>query len=350
MTDLVSVVIPVFNAEKHIENCVRDLMEQSYEHIEIILVDDGSTDDTGTICDSLASSIGAVKCYHQENMGVSSARNLGTQKATGNYIIYMDADDFLTHDAISNGIKYIHKYNVEMVIAREIIVYPGQKVELISSQESRNEVLESKDFDELRKIYLGFQSKKLQALGKIGDLSGRPCERLIRADIAKDTLFPAEIPLGEDKIWNMRILNKCKKVCVLGDCWYKYMIYADSAVRGYHGNRREKGALFIRELYVENKEFCIENEKIFLQNIAIMLYCVAFYDLISTKCPMSNKEKRQYITETIMDDPWNVLWKDSNRKNLPFVHKIMLPLYKNGYWILPLTIYKKIKTLKIKNR
>lgn len=349
MNDLVSIVIPVFNAENYIENCVKDLMEQSHKHIEIILVDDGSTDNTGLLCDSLASSVEIVKCYHQKNMGVSSARNLGTEMATGDFIIYMDADDFLVHNAISNGLSYINRFDVEMVVAREIMLYPGEKLELTPSQENGHEVLESKDFDELRKTYLGFQSEKLQKLGKVGELSGRPCERLIRADIAKDILFPVEVPLGEDKLWNLRLLNKCKKVCVLGDCWYQYMIYPDSAVRCYHGNRREKGAIFIKSLYIENKKFCNEHRAIFLENIAIMLYCIAFYDLNSKDCPMSNREKIQYMAETIKDDPWRILWKGSNSRYLTFVHRAMLLLYKKRLWIIPLKIYKYLKSLKWKH-
>lgn len=352
MNNLVSIVIPVFNAEEYIENCVKDLMEQSHKNIEIILVDDGSMDNTGLLCDSLASSFEIVKCYHQKNMGVSSARNLGTEMATGDFIIYMDADDFLIHNAISQGLRYIDRFDVEMVVAREIMVYPGEKLELTSSQENRYGVLESKDFDELRKTYLGFKSYMLQGFGNRGYLSGGPCERLIRADIAKNTLFPVEIPLGEDKLWNLQLLNKCKKICVLGDCWYQYVIHDNSAVRGYRGNRREKGALFIKSLYTENKRFCNENKKIFIENIAIMLYCITFYDLISKDCPMTNREKRQYIKETIRNNPWKILWEASNSRYLSFVHKAMLPLYKTGHWMLPLMFYKKIKMLnsKIKSK
>lgn len=349
MDDLVSIVIPVYNAEQYIERCVQELIQQTHKNIEIILVNDGSTDSTGILCDLLASRLNNVKCLHQKNMGVSAARNRGTQIATGDYIMYMDADDYLVSTAISEGLKYIHKFCVDMVIAREIEINQNQRMDITPLSNSKYTILNSEEFDELRRKYLGFSSLKLDSLAEKGTVSGRPCERLIRAEIAKETEFPSDVPLGEDKLWNLRLLNKCNTVCVLGACWYKYIIYNDSVVRKYHGNRREKGELFIRTLYVENKEFCDTNKNIFLENIAIMLYCVAFYDLVSEKCPMSNKEKKAYIAEMIRKSPWKILWKKPNNKYLSVVHRLMLPLYTTGQWIYPLTIYKKIKTV-LKNQ
>lgn len=347
MEDLVSIIIPAFNVEKYINICVADLMKQTHKNIEIIIVDDGSTDNTHMLCDALASQYTNVRVFHQKNMGVSSARNVGTQLAKGDYIIYMDADDFLAHNAISDGLAHIHRYGADLVIAREIMVYPDQVQELELSSKYKNVLLEPEEFDELRKAYLGFVSKRLLDLGEIGDYSGRPCERLIRADVAKNTLFPSEIPLGEDKIWNLRLLSKCRSICVLGDCWYKYIVYSDSAVRAYHGNRREKGELFINTLYKENKEFCEKYKNVFVENIAIMLYCLAYYDLIAKDCPMTNKEKRKFMNETISRIPWKYLWDDKNNKYLSAMHRAMLPLYKTGAWIFPLKAYKFCKQIGI---
>ena len=344
MEPLVSIVVPVYNAGKYVEQCVHELLKQSYKNIEIILVNDGSVDNSRELCGYLSSKFYNVKSFHQNNEGVSSARNKGTVLATGDYIMYMDADDYLVYSAISDGMRYMQQQQVDMVIAREIMTQQSKQVlNVASSSSSEFLVLSQNEFDELRRVFLGNTSKRINDLGKTGYVSGGPCERIIKAEIAKKVVFPIGITLGEDKLWNLRLLNNCKNICVIGDCWYQYIIYEDSAVRKFHGNRTENGKQFINILYQENKDFCDRNKEIYLENIAIMLYCVAFYDLTAEECQMSSREKKEYIKRIINEEPWNTLWSNSNSRHLSRIHRIMLPLYKTGHWVLPLCLYRGIK-------
>ena len=96
MKELVSIIVPVYNLEKYIEKCVRSLLQQTYTNVEIILVDDGSRDESGEICDRLASEDSRIKVIHKENGGLSSARNCGIENATGEYIMFVDGDDFIS--------------------------------------------------------------------------------------------------------------------------------------------------------------------------------------------------------------------------------------------------------------
>ncbi|MFI3293000.1 MAG: glycosyltransferase [Rikenellaceae bacterium] len=91
---LISVIIPIYNVERYLEECVRSVVEQSYKGLEIILVDDGSSDSSGAICDRFAVEDPRVRVFHKESGGVSDARNLGIEKATGDYIIFIDSDDY----------------------------------------------------------------------------------------------------------------------------------------------------------------------------------------------------------------------------------------------------------------
>ena len=93
MSDLVSIIIPVFNVDKYIGKTIEKLLNQTYLNIEILLIDDGSTDKSGKICDLYAEKYNKIKVFHQKNKGVSSARNLGINNAKGKYIIFVDADD-----------------------------------------------------------------------------------------------------------------------------------------------------------------------------------------------------------------------------------------------------------------
>lgn len=90
---LVTVVVPVYNVQKYLRNCLDSVVTQTYEPIEVILVDDGSTDQSGKICDEYADRDSRIRVFHTENKGVSAARNLGIEKAGGDYVVFVDADD-----------------------------------------------------------------------------------------------------------------------------------------------------------------------------------------------------------------------------------------------------------------
>ena len=92
---LVSVIVPVYNVEKYLEKCVYSLLQQTYKNIEIILVNDGSTDESGKMCENLAQEDDRIKVFHKKNGGLSDARNYGVERATGEYIGFVDSDDYV---------------------------------------------------------------------------------------------------------------------------------------------------------------------------------------------------------------------------------------------------------------
>lgn len=97
---LVSVIVAVYKVEPYVERCVRSIMEQTYRNLEIILVDDGSPDKSGEICDRLALEDARITVYHQTNNGASAARNFGVSKSCGEYIAYIDSDDYVAGNYI----------------------------------------------------------------------------------------------------------------------------------------------------------------------------------------------------------------------------------------------------------
>ena len=112
---LVSIVVPVFNSEKYLETCINSLIHQTYKNIEIILVDDGSTDGSGVCCDQIAFQDKRVKVIHKENGGICSARNAGLLAATGDYLMFCDNDDDYSLNAVEKALYYIEKYNVDFL-------------------------------------------------------------------------------------------------------------------------------------------------------------------------------------------------------------------------------------------
>ena len=117
MSSLVSVIIPAYNASPFLSRSVASALSQTYENIEVVIVDDGSTDDTGAIADGLAAQDSRVKVVHQENRGLAEARRSGIKAATADYLIHLDADDDI--DPIKNMPEYIELYNKYYAIYME---------------------------------------------------------------------------------------------------------------------------------------------------------------------------------------------------------------------------------------
>lgn len=113
-SDLISVIIPIYKVEKYLSRCVESVLNQTYRCIEVILVDDGSPDRCGEICDAIARKDSRVRVYHKENGGLSDARNYGTERSGGKYITYVDSDDYIAPDYLEYLYDLIQKHNADI--------------------------------------------------------------------------------------------------------------------------------------------------------------------------------------------------------------------------------------------
>ena len=114
--ELVSIVVPIYNVEKYLEKCVQSIQTQTYENLEIILVDDGSPDMCGSMCDAYARQDDRIKVLHKKNGGLSDARNEGAKLATGKYLLFVDSDDFIELDLIQKTVESAEKYQSDIVL------------------------------------------------------------------------------------------------------------------------------------------------------------------------------------------------------------------------------------------
>lgn len=151
--ELVSLVVPVFNTEAHLDNCLKSLVRQSYENIEVLLVDDGSTDSSRGICDEWAARDKRVKVFHKDNGGLSDARNYGIEKAAGNWIAFVDSDDYLSKNAITCLVAAKDECDADIAICDIVhtdgstaIFEDGCEVRALSPDEAVCEMLYQKTF------------------------------------------------------------------------------------------------------------------------------------------------------------------------------------------------------------
>ena len=121
----VTVVVPVYNVEEYLPKCLDSLAGQDYDNLQIVLVDDGSTDGSGKICDKYVNEHHNAEVIHQENQGLSAARNSGTKRSTGYYIAYVDSDDWVSHDYISYQVTLAERYDADIVVVRQQSVWNG---------------------------------------------------------------------------------------------------------------------------------------------------------------------------------------------------------------------------------
>lgn len=118
MEELISVIVPVYKVEKYINQCIDSIINQTYTNLEIILVDDGSPDNCGIICDKYAKKDRRIKVIHKENAGVSSARNVGLDNSNGEFITFVDADDYVSNIYCEELLKTLKEKEVDCIACR----------------------------------------------------------------------------------------------------------------------------------------------------------------------------------------------------------------------------------------
>lgn len=133
---LVSIIIPVYGVEKYLEKCVKSVIKQSYKNLEILLIDDGSKDKSGKICDELSENDIRIKVYHKKNGGLSDARNYGLKHATGEYIMFVDSDDYININMVKKMIAIANSYNLDIVMCDFSIVNENDKIKLKKEPQS----------------------------------------------------------------------------------------------------------------------------------------------------------------------------------------------------------------------
>lgn len=205
----VSIIVPAYNAEKYVGRCIESILCQTYRDFELILVDDGSSDSTGEICESFAQKDERVITVHKENGGVSKARNTGLIMAKGKYVTFVDCDDCIAPDMLSGMLERLTPC-VDMVVASiKMITQKGTARYLMKNTElSTKELME------------GFC---LVAFPRICMCS--PCAKLYKKEIIDNHCirFDESMSLGEDTVFNMSYLINCGRVSAVDKPYYSYM-------------------------------------------------------------------------------------------------------------------------------
>ena len=223
----ISVIVPVYNAAKYLENTATCILSQSFTNFELILVDDGSTDGSGEICDILQKKDTRIKVIHQENRGVSSARNTGIDIATGEFICFVDADDEIENNMLETLYNNALKYNVDIsccgILQKDLSgkinnkFCTGETVYITD-----NEILLKNFFDDpvYREVLYG------------------PYNKIIKSEIVKQTKFNEKFAIGEDLLFSFECIEKSKSFYFDNIGLYHYIKRPHSATTSSFSTKR----------------------------------------------------------------------------------------------------------------
>lgn len=213
MNEIISVVVPMYNCEGTIKKCINSIIHQTYKNIEIVVVDDGSTDNTCSICETLKEDDDRIVIIKKENGGVSSARNIGIKQSTGKFITFVDADDYIKDNYIETLYKNVG--NNDLIISNAIIEKNG-------ISKNFNKVLRAKSVDRNRALKMLFSDICFQST---------PWGKLYRTDLVKRIQFNESMRIAEDHEFLIKYINLSDSIKLIPYYGYVYMINEGSLSR-----------------------------------------------------------------------------------------------------------------------
>ncbi len=205
----ISIIVPIYNVEKYLEECIKSIQNQTYENLEIILVNDGSTDESGRIAEKYAVEDSRIKVLHKTNGGLSDARNFGMDSATGDYIMFVDSDDLLTPNACETLERKITEELADYVIGNYINCYEDGTLwenPIFNTEKYKNFKLDIKDYAD--SFYI---------------MNSSACNKIFDVKFIKELNLKFEVGLpAEDAIFTTYCFIKSKKVYYISDVIYIY--------------------------------------------------------------------------------------------------------------------------------
>lgn len=211
---LVSVIVPAYNIEKYVDACISSIIDQTYKNIEIIIVDDGSVDDSGRLSDEWEKRDHRIKVIHQENKGLSAARNAAMRICTGEYLIFVDGDDVISNDMIESLYQASQKTKADCIFCQYEIIGPNEK-EFHSTKEIEDEG-----------FVVNTEEAQLRLLNHI-DIVSVVWNGFYKTALIKDLLF-IEGKKNEDVMWRYLAIDRCKTIGYISYKLYGYRMREDS--------------------------------------------------------------------------------------------------------------------------
>jgi len=292
MKDLISIIVPVYKVEEYIEKCVRSIIAQTYKNLEIILVDDGSPDRCGEICDNFAKQDTRIKVVHKENGGLSDARNAGLDIASGNYIAFVDSDDWIDPRMYQKMLESIHHYQANLAIC---------------CIEKHWQLAGTSTIQDIGETRIYSRQKVLYELIKDADVSNYAWNKLYHRDLFKGIRYPKG-RIFEDILLTYKLTDRVTRAVHLNDPLYHYLRRDDSIVGSYSAFMHLEACIARQEQYI-----CVSKQHPELIPVLCKRYMSSFWDF-KKKFMDGTKKEAISCTARITKEILPFFWR--NRKEL----------------------------------
>lgn len=283
MSDLITVVIPIYNVEQYVGKCLDSLLNQTYSDIELICVDDGSTDDSSNILDIYADKDSRIKAIHKKNEGVSIARNYGIELAKGKYIAFVDSDDFVADNYIECLVHEMNENNVDLIVCGHIRVKSDKQTLVFGYKDGI--------YYSGTKVFYRYLSSCLEAC--------YPWNKLFRTDIIQKNaiMFETGIHPGEDLLFVMHYIKYIRTARFINKFLYYYVDSSSSVM-----NRNRGKSVYTNYLKQENpvRKLIEDSDGLYRESCLVRLYGVLvcmYYNLIIYHEGVSTEDLKAEISK-----------------------------------------------------
>lgn len=305
-----SIIMPVYNSEKVLEKSISSIINQTYKNWELIIVDDGSTDESLEILKRYAGKCTRIKVYQQKNSGPGAARNKGISKANGDYIAFIDADDYFDLNYLSVVNSKIENCVADLIFINTVNEQPNGKVDYC---------------DNIHK-YASYEKKELLSMQMTGMIPWGPCSKIVKSDIVKPHKF-SNLKVGEEIIYSFNVLRDSKKIIFIEKPLYHY-------VHNENGQHKKGGIDPWRQVVDTMKEHLIsigEFEEYFdaINSLTIKSLNICIYRISCSNSFLKGKKRIKEMVEIYKEsydlDSYNSKYLD---KKTIIIYKILnLKLY-----------------------
>ena len=316
MQPLLSIIVPIYNVEQYLDRCIQSILNQTYQNLEIILVDDGATDCSGAIADSYAAKDKRIKVFHKENGGLSDARNYGLEHVTGDYILFIDSDDFIVNIMCERLITVASSNNAD-IVSCNYYIYRGDDDISIHTMSVQDDKRTFTGMDMLRYYLLKTEPFDLNVVWN----------KIFKLDLFNG-VEPVRFPKGrvqEDNFTIFRLFLNANSIVTVNEPLYYYVQRAGSIMANF--TRRFmidtiESHIYMSD-YLMNHCSSVKNElQLYLLNSYVELSRRVCANKCKKECNDLLIQYKHYVLDHTADTSHNPMWKCKQ-----YIKRILVKLY-----------------------
>lgn len=316
MQPLLSIIVPIYNVEQYLDRCIQSILNQTYQNLEIILVDDGATDCSGAIADSYAAKDKRIKVFHKENGGLSDARNYGLEHVTGDYILFIDSDDFIVNIMCERLITVASSNNAD-IVSCNYYIYRGDDDNSIHTMSVQDDKRTFTGMDMLRYYLLKTEPFDLNVVWN----------KIFKLDLFNG-VEPVRFPKGrvqEDNFTIFRLFLNANSIVTVNEPLYYYVQRAGSIMANF--TRRFmidtiESHMYMSD-YLMNHCSSVKNElQLYLLNSYVELSRRVCANKCKKECNDLLIQYKHYVLDHTADTSHNPLWKCKQ-----YIKRLLVKLY-----------------------